>query len=131
MNTKRYVLASLLVFAFVFIYDSVFHGKLLTNMYMATASLWRPQNECVWSALFLGQFLFAFVFAFLFTKGYENKGLAEGIRYGLLIGLLFVPSHLISYAVEPLPFDLVIAWIIGGVVETILAGMIVAGVYRK
>ena len=131
MNTKRYLLTSLIVFAFIFIFEWIFHGMFLKDMYMATASLWRPQGQCVWNAMLTAQILFAFVFTFIFTKGYENKGIAEGARYGLLIGLLFVPNHLIFYAVQPLPFNLILAWIIGGLVETILAGIILAAIYRR
>ena len=130
MNIKRFILASLAVFVFIFIYEWLFHGLLLKDMYTATASLWRPQGQCIFPAMLAGQILFPLIFTFIFTKGYENKGLAEGARYGLLIGLLFVPNHLIFYAVQPLPLNLVAAWIIGGLAEMILAGMILAAVYR-
>ena len=131
MNTKRYVSASICVFLFIFIYEWIFHGVFLKDAYLATAALWRPRGESIMSVMFLAQILFAFVFGFIFIKGFENKGLGEGFRYGLLIGLLFTPGHLMFYAVQPLPLNLVAAWIVGGIIESILAGLIVAGVYRK
>jgi hypothetical protein len=132
MNVKRYFLASAVVFVFIFIFEWIFHGVILGNMYAQTSYLWRPKEEM---SLFMpwmvmGQLLFAFVFTFIFLKGYENKGIAEGIRYGILIALLYVPSMLIEYSVIPYPFELIIVWIIGGFLELPLAGAILATLYK-
>ena len=130
MNKTRYLGASLAVFVFIFIYEWAFHGNFLKGMYMQTQHLWRPPNECVWPAMLGGQIFFSFMFTLIFLKGYENKGMGEGLRYGVLIGLLFIPTNLIFYAVQPLPYALVAAWCVGGMLEMILAGMIAATVYR-
>jgi len=131
MNTKRYVLGSLAVFAVIFVFEWIFHGMFLKDLYNQTAAMWRPQDECVFPALATGQLILAFIFTLIFTKGYENKGIAEGIRYGVLIGMLFVPGHLMFYAVQPLPPILVIYWCIGGIIEMILAGAALAAVYKS
>ncbi|HCU25762.1 MAG TPA: hypothetical protein DF383_12160 [Deltaproteobacteria bacterium] len=78
----------------------------------------------------LAQALFALIFCYIFTKGYQNRGIPEGLRYGFLIALLFIPANLIFYVVQPLPRALIIAWCIGGSVEIILAGGILAALYR-
>jgi len=131
MNNKRYVLASLMVFVFIFVFEWFFHGVLLHDLYTQTQNLWRAKEDVIMPAMFLGQLTFPFIFTFIFIKGYENKGIGEGIRYGILIGLLFIPSNLIYYAVMPLPFVLVGLWILGGLIEMILAGAIVSIIYRK
>lgn len=131
MNSKRYFLASFAVFVFIFIFEWVFHGMALKGLYEATASLWRPKEECVTWAMFVAQVMFAFVFTFIFTKGYEGKGIGEGTRYGILIGLLMIPTNLIWYAVAPLPFELVVYWSIGGIIELVLCGAIAATVYKQ
>lgn len=131
MSIKRYVSASIAVFVFIFLYEWVFHGILLKPVYNATQHLWRAQEDCVFWAMLLGQFLFPFIFAYIFTKGYEKKGIAEGIRFGVVIGLLFVPSNLIYYAVQPLPGSLVLAWCFGGIIEMAIAGAILAAVYKN
>jgi hypothetical protein len=133
MNVQRFVLGSVAVFVFVAAYEWVFHGIVLHDTYIKTASLWRSEsdmeNNFHW--LMIGQLFMAIMFCFIFTKGYEDKGLAEGLRYGVLIGLLvFVGRDLIMYAVQPLPANLVIAWICGGIVELAIAGVIVAAIYR-
>lgn len=130
MNTKRYLIASLAVFAFIFIYEWVFHGMLLKPIYEQTSHLWRPPEECVTWAMLGGQLIFPFILARIFLKGYENKGLAEGARFGLLIGLLFVPGNLIFYAVQPLPLNLVLYWSVGGIIEMTGCGLILAALFR-
>lgn len=132
MNVQRFIFASAVVFVFIAIYEWVFHGILLHDMYTQTASLWRTEAEMQskFHWLLLGQLFLAIMFCFIFTKGYENKGLAEGLRYGILIGLLFIGNNLIMYAVQPFPTKLVISWIVGGIVEGAIAGLILAAVYR-
>lgn len=132
MNTKRFLLAWLVVFAFVFLFEMAFHGTIMKGMYQQTASMWR--NEADMKSLYhwivIGQFLLAGVFCYIFTKGYEGKGTVEGIRYGLLIGILFAPQNLMLYAVAPYPVMMIVRWIGGGLMEAILAGVIVGIVYR-
>ena len=130
MNLKRYVLASLAVFAFIFVFEWVFHGNLLSDFYAQSPNLWRAKEDCVMPAMFLGQLLFPFVFTFIFIKGFENKGIGEGIRYGTLIWLLFIPNNLIFYAVMPLSFTLVGLWVLGSLIEMVISGAIVATIYR-
>ena len=55
-----------------------------------------------------------------------EERLAVGARYGLLVGLLMSSTSLIFYAVMPLPLNLVLAWIGGGIVEIVLAGVVLA-----
>jgi len=131
MNKLRYGLASLAVFIFVAVFEGIFHGKFLVGIYAQTAELWRPAGEMNTPVIVFAQLMFSFVFGFIFTKGYENKGIMEGVRYGILIGLLAIPCHLVSYAVQPLPIQLAILWSVGGLIEMILAGAILAAVYRR
>ena len=133
MNTKRLVISSIAVFIFIFIFEWLFHGMILADAYQATAQLWRTeadmQSHFYW--MLLGQLLFAVMFCFIFTKGYQQKGLAEGARYGFYMALFISTTTLVMYAVTPYPGTLVTAWIIGGIVELVLAGMILAAIYRS
>ena len=132
MNIQRLAIGSVVVFLFIAVYEWIFHGILLHDMYLQTASLWRSEAEMQsnFHWLVLGQLFLAVMFCFIFTKGYEDKGLAEGLRYGILIGLLFVGNNLIMYAVQPFPAKLVIIWTVGGIIEAAIAGLILAAIYR-
>lgn len=133
MSTKKFFLSWLVVFTFFFLYEMVFHGKVMEGYYHQTAHLWRTEGEMqrLMPLLTLSQFLFAGVFAFIFRKGYEGKGLGEGIRYGFLIGLLFAPKSLVMYAVAPYPLALPLGWAIGEWIEYIVAGTLLGLIYRK
>ena len=79
MNTKKFILASIVVFIVYEILNYVIHSFILGNAYMATASLWRPMeemNSMMW-IMWLGDLVKAFVFVYIFTKGIEGKGWAE------------------------------------------------------
>ena len=133
MNAKKFTIAAIAVFIFIFIFELLFHGMYLKSTYEKTASLWRPEAEMkdylVW--LTLGQIIFSIGFVALFTKAFKRGGIVEGIVYGLLLAVIFVGSLLIWYAVAPYPTSLLINWIVGTVIEMILAGVIVALIYQS
>ncbi|MDQ6989444.1 MAG: hypothetical protein Q9M19_06135, partial [Mariprofundaceae bacterium] len=57
-------------------------------------------------------------------------GLQGGACFGLMVGLLMAAPHLITYAVQPIPASLIGTWIVGGLLEAVLAGVIVASIYQ-
>lgn len=133
MNKKRYWLATLVVFIFIFFYDWIFHGVVLRDLYMATASLWRTHEvmQMFFGWIIAGQLLLSIMFCWIFTKGYQQRGLLEGVRYGLYIGILMSAPEMIRYAVQPISLTLLWSWIGGGILEFIIAGIITAAIYRK
>lgn len=133
MNTARYLLASIAVFIFIFVFEWIFHGMFLEGIYMATANLWRTEEAMqeLFYIMIVGQLLLALMFCFIFTRGYENRGIGEGVRYGLYVGLLFAGPTLVMYAVAPYPINMVLYWIIGAIIEFILAGVITAALYKR
>lgn len=133
MNVKRYILGSLAVFLFVYLAEFVFHGMFMKDAYLAQMELLRPEGEQMAYMPFmaLGFLILAFGFCFIFINGYEGKGVAEGLRYGLYAAIAFgVSSHLIRYAVFPLPKDWVVSWIVGESVIIMLAGALMAVIYK-
>ena len=71
------------------------------------------------------------LFVYIFIKGHQGKGIVEGVRYGLLIGLLMVVvGGLNQYVIYPVPFDLVLRWIVLGLIQFIIAGIVAALVYK-
>lgn len=133
MNAKKFIIASIAVFIFIFIFEFLFHGIYLKSTYEQTANLWRAQEAMktymIW--LTLGQIIFSIGFVALFTKAFKRGGIIEGIVYGLLLAIIFVGNLLIWYAVAPYPTNLLINWIVGTVIELILAGVIVAFIYQS
>ena len=132
MNIKRFIPACIVVFIFIFFFEWLFHGVILAGIYAWTPALWRTEQEMfgLFQWLVIGQILFSVMISFIFVKGYENRGIGEGVRYGIIMGLLFTAPSLIMYAVAPYPKRLVASWIVGGFVEMIIAGIILAAIYR-
>ena len=132
MNVKRFLLASLAVFILLQITSFVIHNLLLMKTYEVLSSVWRPDMMSKMWVMYPSSAVYALLFVYIFIKGYENKGLWEGARYGLVIGLFMgVPASLGQYMVYPLPFSLVSQWFIYGLVESILAGVAAAAIYRS
>jgi len=132
MNTKKFTLACIAVFIFIAAFDFIFHGYYMKAAYEQTASLWRPEAEMKsfmpW--LILGQLIIAIGFVALFTKAFKRGGIPEGAVYGFLVGIIFTGNLLIGYAVSPYSVSLLANWIIGTLIESILAGMLVALIFR-
>lgn len=133
MDTKKYVIASGVVFVVYEILSLLIHRVLLDGAYQATASVWRPEAEmhANFPIMLVTAFIISFLFVFIFAKGYEGKGIMEGVRYGLWIGLLMsIPMAFNSYATLPIPMSLAIKWFVYGVIRFIILGIVAAGIYK-
>lgn len=133
MNRGRYVIGSLAVFVYLFLIEWVFHSYVMGSYYEQNMSLLRGADAgggfFVW--MIFGFLILAFGFCYIFIKGYENKGIGEGVRFGLYVAITFsVSESLINYAVFPYPASWVVGWIIGYPVIMMLAGAIIAMVYK-
>ena len=133
MNAKKFIIAVITVFIFFSAFDYVFHEILMKDAYEATSNLWRPDEVMdqyfLW--FMLGQFIFTLGFVGLFAKAFKRGGIAEGVIFGLLLSILFFGNLSIWHAVLPSTGGLIINWIIGTTIELILAGIIVAFIFKN
>ena len=113
--------------------DFVLHGVLLKDLYAQTASAWRSEADMQahMGYMLAGQAIAALFLVWIFAKGYEGKGLGEGVRFGLLIGAFGSAHCFIQYAVTPIPCSLLCAWVAGMLVQSVLAGLAAAAIYKK
>ena len=132
MNKKRYVIASLVVFVAACILDYIIHCVILCGTYKNYPEFFVTDIGAGGTILtIIGALVFGFIFCFIFTKGYEERGILEGVRYGLWIGLLlYLPCMLYSWAVFKFPIGLPVWWLILGVIEMIILGIIAAVIYK-
>jgi hypothetical protein len=133
MNIKRYIAATLALFAFFFFYEWFLHGVLLSPFYEETAAIWRPYAEMManMSKAMIMQFLLAAWTAFVFTRflqedGCIKKGLLFGLYFGVFAGLLTATWYLWL----PVPAKLGVSWFFGGLVEGLGAGLILGSIYQ-
>ncbi len=133
INCKSLAIAAAVMFVYIFLSDFLIHGFLLKDAYQATATLWRPEAEMhdhmCW--MMIGKAMIAIFFTVLFAKGYEGTGMGEGVRFGLLIGLFSSGGCFLQYAVSPIPSSLMWSWIVLGLIQYIIGGIVVSMVYKK
>lgn len=133
INSARFVLCTVVLAIFTFVYQMVVHGHLLMPYYNATPALWRPETDMqqmfVWCLVF--KLVMGAVLTLLFTRNYENKGLEEGVRFGFYIGLLMGVMTASWFMILPISSTLAVAWLIDGIVYGILSGVVLAQFYRN
>ena len=129
MNKKKYILASVVAYAWIMLFETMFHGTCLKGLYEQTPHLWRPDGEMVVWAMISAQVLFPFLMGLLFLRQANSDSCCSGVKFGLLIGLLLIPSNLVWYGVQPLPMRLIVWWSLGGLLEMAVAGGLWAKVY--
>jgi len=131
MNTRRFALSIVAVFIFVFLFEFLLHGLLLTDLYRQTAQLWRPQEEAKMIFIFLSQFGFAVVATYMFTAHFENRGIGEGLRFGLYVGLLLATIEIGRYCYMPIPGLLATVWVAGALIKGLGSGAVLALTYKR
>jgi ABC-type multidrug transport system permease subunit len=135
MNWKRLLIAFLLVFVGYLATNILIHTVILGNTYLKPEVLdsMRPEADMgkyFWVRI-VTMLVFSFFFTYIFAKGYERKGLMEGVRYGLIITLFyFFVTCFDQFVTYPIPYFVVWYWIIAGLVQSVLMGIIAALVYK-
>ncbi|MFZ2055644.1 MAG: hypothetical protein WAU81_15755 [Candidatus Aminicenantales bacterium] len=136
MNWKRFWIAFLLVFLAYLATNMLIHTVILGGTYMEPdiQKAMRPDAEMskfFWVRI-VTMLVFSFFFTFVFAKGYERKGIMEGVRYGLIITLFyFFVTCFDQFIIYPIPYFVVWYWIIAGLVQAVIMGIIAALVYKS
>ena len=132
MNYPRVALAAVVAWIASVAVGYLVNAFMLADLYAAHEALFRPQAEAKVGLAFGAQLLGFLVFAYMYAKGYEGtNGLQEGLRFGVLVGLLLLGfGSAWNYAVLRVSDALGLAWVIDGLVEMSLYGIIVGLVYR-
>lgn len=131
MNCKRFVIASVVVFVAIQVMEFIVNNIIMMGQYESLKNLWRPDMASKMWIMYLVGVLVAFLFTYIFIKGREGKGLAEGIRYGIIIWLFVaVPMSLWFWVMLPVPFKMSLWWMIFSLIEYIVAGILVAAIYK-
>ncbi len=137
---RCFLLPVLAVFAAIFAFEWVFHGVIMMPSYQATAALWRShtdmQDLCYVSLI--RQVVTALVVTCLFcwiSKVKSDCGtpccpIQKGAKFGFKIGLLLGIGQFGSYVYLPIPLNMALAWLAGGVAEGVLMGVVLGTICR-
>jgi len=129
---KRFILAFLAAYIFLFLWGWLLNGVLLKDVYAETPNLWRSQSEMasLFHWIIIGQALVVFSFVMIYASGFAGGGVIAGIRLGLLLEIAAIGMRLGFYAVQPIPGKLILYGSIGGLIEMVIVGAMVGAIYK-
>ena len=131
MNWKKFFIAFVAAFGFMFLFGFVWYGKLMHGAHQEVPTLWRTEADFGnhFSALVFGHIVMAFFFTMLCVRFVPPGGIGASASLGILVGLVYAGAHLISFAVQPLTVKILCGWIAGGVIQFAIAGAIISSIY--
>jgi hypothetical protein len=129
MNMKKFILATIGVF--VFIFEMLWHGFLMKDMYEATMSIWRPEEESDMRFIFASQFLFSIMLVYIYTIIGKHITCKRGMVFGLFAGLLMAMPELGTYCYLPIPLSISLMWMLATLLKGLGSGIVVAAIYKE
>jgi len=108
------------------------HSVWLKRDYVNTAVAWRPlsaRQARIW-AMMLGILIYVVAAVLIYLRGVESKPwVGQGIRFGILLALVVVVyGSLSGWVILPIPHTLVVKWIIGESLLSVVFGLVVAAI---
>jgi len=118
------------------IFGWVIYGLLFMKWTEQVSQLWRPMESLYWRVgmpladIFCG-LMIALSYAILY-KGIPGTGLKKGLIFGLILWLITrLAGELFWYTMSPIPFMLVVAGWLHGLIAMSLGGIAIAAIYGK
>ena len=110
----------------------VIHSVWLKQDYVNTASVWRAPEAAVartW-AMLLAVLIYVIGAVLVYIRGVESKPwIGQGIRFGILMALVTVVyGSLSAWVILPIPHMLVVKWILGESLLSVVFGLVVAAI---
>ena len=132
MNPKRFFIAFIVTFVFIFLFGFLWYGKFMQDIHNEVPMLWRTEadfgSHFPW--LILGHVVMAFFLTLLYARFVPAGGAAAGIVLGILVACLYIGNNLVTFAVQPLTTKILGGWIVGNLLEFGIAGAIVGAIYK-
>jgi len=132
MNWKKLILAFIAVYVVLVITELIIHAGLLGEGYRSIANqvFREPQDMKRW-AFYVSGIIFAWMFVWIYSYGVQGKGVIEGFRYGIYVGIFYIiVNSMVIWSIIRIPTTLVWSWIILGLIQMIILGLVVGIVYR-
>jgi hypothetical protein len=132
MALKKTIGAIVVSFILLSVGGYLIHNVWLAQDYRAHSDLWRSQDAMLHRLLhiYIANLIFSIGAVLIYARGVEAKPwVGQGIRFGILLALVTViPNSLVEYFVYPLPYQLVLKWMIGGGLLSIVVGLGIAAI---
>jgi hypothetical protein len=132
MNPKRFLIAFIATFVFIFLFGFLWYGNLMHEIHNEVPTLWRTEadfgSHFPW--LILGHIVMAFFLTMIYARFVPGGGVAAGVGLGIMVAFLYIGNNLITFAVQPLTVKILGGWIAGNLLEFGIAGAIVGAIYK-
>lgn len=137
MNTKKMILAMLVVAVFNFLVGMVTCGGVFNWVYkLEPTNVWKPIESIspiiMISSMFLVDILFVWVYA-LINKGIPGQNrFKKGLLYGLIVCLVgLIPGMISTYLYMTVAKTVVVYWTIWGLIVNPIKGLITSSIYGE
>ena len=132
MNWKKFSIAFIAAFGFIFLFGFVWYGKLMHGAHQEVATLWRSEADFGnhFSALVFGHIVMAFFLTVLCARFVPAGGAGACAILAILVALIYAGADLITFAVQPLTTKILWGWIAGVLIQFGVAGAIIGGLYK-
>jgi hypothetical protein len=128
MNWKKFFIAFIAAFVFMFVFGYIWYGNLMHNIHQEVPALWRTEPTFPW--LIFGHVVMAFFLTCIYARFVSAGGPGAGAKLGIKIALVFIGNDLILYAVQPLTTKILCGWIFGDLIMFAIAGAIIGAIYK-
>jgi len=134
MGSLKIILAGTLAGVGMLVFMILF-GFLAAPIYDQTPELWKPANALWYLGIILLCMLMGLIYALVYTtlgKWLKGGALDKGMLYGSILWFLGpLPSALLMHTMASIPPEIVVAWIFGGLIATLIAGVSVVFVFTQ
>ncbi len=132
MHSKKFFIAFVAAFAFIFVFGFIWYAKLMHGVYSEVPALWRPEAEhgSYFGWLIFGHIVMAFFLTLLCAKFVPAGGAGACAGLGILVALVHIGIDFIFYAVQPLTTKILCGWIVGDLIQFAIAGAIIGAIYK-
>jgi hypothetical protein len=129
MNWKKFFIAFIAAFIFLFVFGFLWYGTLMQGAHQEVPTLWRTKPDYPW--LILGHLVMAFFLTVLYARYVPAGGPVGGVMLGFLVALVYAGTNLITFAVQPLTTKILCGWIAGDLIQFAIAGAVVGALYKS
>lgn len=118
------------------IFGFLVYGVLFMQWVSEAHQVWRPMDSLqvrigMPLADIFGGLMVALAFAILY-KGIPGTGIKKGLIFGLILWLITrLAGEIFFYVMSPIPFMLVVAGWLHGLIQGALGGSVIAAIYGK
>lgn len=133
MNKKLWI-GFVVIFIAMALTGFIVHGLLLASYWESEEmmNIWRPDMSQKMWIYYLIYIFEAFFFVLIYSKWQKGKGIVEGIQYGTYVGFMMaVPAAYSTYAIISMPYIVAFQWMIYGLIQYIVFGILLALIFGK